>query len=378
MTALRTKHVHIDGDDERAVVEALREPELNGNAAVVERYEDDLRQYFSSAFALGYVNGTSAIHAALLAANVMPGDSVMVPPTAPVMTCLPILLAGARPVFVDVCSTHDFGISVEDLANKLTRPVKAIIAVPMWGYPSDLSEVLSFARSRSIVVIEDAAQAHGSEVSGQFVGTLADIGAFSTHDRKLVCTGEGGFLLTNDEQTYIRLKEIRGFGRLLRQIEGFESYVGQFGVQFGLNYKLNALAAALGRSQLVKLPQKLARRRSNARYIRERLEGLEAIREIPLANGIVPNYYALVLELMDAAVSSNVVARALMERGVESDTVFYDYKPLYRLPLFQDFASPCPNAETFTARILTVPTHEGLSVEDCDYIVDSISYSLRS
>jgi len=215
-------------------------------------------------------------------------------------------------------------------------------------------------------------------VGEKLLGTFGAIGAFSTHERKLICTGEGGFLLTDDRELYERLLEVRAFGRMVQAREGLEAYRGKFGAVFGFNFKLNALAAALGLSQLAKLEERIAKRRANAEAIlREiRTRDLPWLREIPVPQGSQSNYYALVLEVEVnpdlAPAPTRQVAERLAERGVLSDTLEYDYRPLYELPLFRDYATMCPNAKALTERVIVLPTHEGLTPQDLELIVEGL------
>lgn len=368
---LKNKFVNVDAEDEAEVIAALRLRELSGTAGVVEKYEAVIRRFFNTPYALAFCNGTLSIHAALHALGVKPEDEVILPATAPVMTALPVLLAAAIPVFVDTSGFGDFGFDLKDLSKKITSRTKAIITVPMWGYPVEMQDLIDLATQMNIPVIEDVAQAHGTELGGKFLGTFGDIGSFSTHDRKLICTGEGGMLLVRDLELCNKLMELRTFGRVIHKTTENASYLGKFGYQFGLNYKINALGAALGISQTRKLKRKLEVRTRNAGYILAGIKSVEGLTEIPVVGGGKPNYYALILQASQLH-DSSPISSYLKAKGVISDTLEYDYRPLYELPLFQDYASSCPNTEVLTKRIFTVPTHEGLNDSDLDRIVDCV------
>ncbi|MGQ0777763.1 MAG: DegT/DnrJ/EryC1/StrS family aminotransferase [Pseudonocardiales bacterium] len=248
------KHVQLGDDELHAVRNTLLTADLSGNAEVVGRYEQELTSWFDVQFAVACSSGTAAIHLALLALGIGPGAEVIVPATAPAMTALPVLAVGAVPVFADVAHPATFALDIADMAAKFTPYTKAVIAVPMWGYPADGPELAQVCRDWGVPLVEDAAQAHGTSLASRYAGTQGVIGTFSTHARKLICTGEGGFCLTGDPALADRLRQLRNFGQ--------PPNGGEFGTGFGLNYKLPAVAAALGRVQLSRLTNRLTQRRT--------------------------------------------------------------------------------------------------------------------
>lgn len=196
MTKIKDKFLYRDEADKLSVCSAIDSLQLSGTSKWIEEYEKKLASFFKCKYAVAVSSGTSAIHCALYASNVKEGDEVIVPATAPMMTALPILELKANPIFVDT-NLNNFGYDIQDLRKKVTDRTKAIICVPMWGYPFEYDEIKEISKEKNIVLIEDAAQAHGSIINNKFVGTCSDIGCFSTHDKKLLSTGEGGFILTD-------------------------------------------------------------------------------------------------------------------------------------------------------------------------------------
>lgn len=256
-----TKHVALDAADVAAVAKALRAGDLSGTGDAVQRYERALASAFDTRFAVACSSGTAAIHLALLALDIGTGDEVIIPPTAPAMTALPVLAVGARPVFADVASPNSFALDLGDVECKLSSATKAIVSVPMWGYPADGKLLVDACRAWGVALVEDAAQAHGTCVGGCLAGTQGTIGTFSTHSRKLMTTGEGGFCLTDHPELAARLHQLRNLGQPARLDGPTGTPDGLFGAAFGINYKLAAPLAALGTAQLAKLDQRLAARR---------------------------------------------------------------------------------------------------------------------
>jgi dTDP-4-amino-4,6-dideoxygalactose transaminase len=363
--------VLIDETDELAVMGCIRSGQLSGSAEVVRQYERSLARYFGTRFAAACSSGTAAIQLALQAVGVESGHEVVVPATAPVMTALAAVAVGAKPVFVDTRAGDSFALDMSDLERRRTRATKAVLSVPMWGYPSDGMELVRACRDWGVALIEDAAQAQGARIGGRYVGTLGTIGTSSTHENKLVTTGEGGFCLTNDAAVYTRLCELRNFGRAVRLDEPIAIPFGEFGASFGTNLKLGALASALGTTQLAKLESRVADRRIRAHRLIPRLQEVPGLRALPVPLSSEPSYYALVLVCSDKS-ARRLAVELGREAGIISDTVRYDYKPLYRTAVFSNHRSaPCTNAESLCASILTLPCHEGLSVEDENSIVEA-------
>ncbi len=358
---LSTQHVLVGWREIRAVIEAARNRDLSGNADIVGTYEQALARCFGSPHAVACSSGTAAIHLALLALDVATGDEVIVPATAPVMTALPVLAVGARPIFADVASPHTFALDLRDVGDKITRKTCAVISVPMWGYPSDGPELVAACRRWEVPLIEDAAQAHGTTLEGRRLGTQGLIGTFSTHARKLICTGEGGFCLTDDLNLAARLSQLRSLGRAA-EARGF-------GGAFGLNYKLPALSAALGLTQLTRLDQRLATRRRIAGRLTGALGDIPGIDLFPVHPYGSANFYAMLITAAPDRASQ--LGQALLAEGVESDTLRYDYRPLYEAPIFRNGTSAtlCPNAERLCSTLLTLPCHEGVITADIDRIV---------
>jgi perosamine synthetase len=369
---IRNKFVMTAAGEYEAVAKMLAAKTLSGTSPVIADYEAALGRLFGAAHAVACSSGTSALYAALLALDVGSGHEVVVPPSAPVMTALPVLAAGAIPVFVDTAASNRFGLSAGDLARAVSDRTKAVILVPMWGYPCWEDDVEAFCRDKRIPIIEDAAQAHGSMSGGHHVGTRGTLGCFSTHERKLICTGEGGFILAHDPQLDGRLRELCMFGRQILARPGLEQYAGKFGAAFGLNLKLNALAAALGLCQLSRLEDRVAVRSKNAARLREGLAQVQWLGEFFTSPADCPNYYSIVFEVDPAAGSGRKAGALLAKQGIVSDTFEYDYMPLYELPIFRERARPCRNAEALTDRAIALPTHEGLTDDDIGYMISTI------
>ncbi|MFC0532060.1 DegT/DnrJ/EryC1/StrS family aminotransferase [Phytohabitans kaempferiae] len=362
--ALDTAHVIIDDTDHAAIRAVLDTRDLSGTASVVADYETALADWFGTNHAVACSSGTAALHLALLALDVGAGDEVIVAATAPVMTAMPILAIGATPIFADTATATSFALDLDDVATKITARTRAVIAVPMWGYPADGPDLANACHGWGIPLIEDAAQAHGTLVAGRYAGTRATIGTFSTHNRKLVCTGEGGFCLTTNPAIARRLRELRNIGK--RPGEGF-------GATFGLNLKPNALAAALGLTQLGRLATRLEHRRATLHAVTEHLASVGGLHPFPIRADGRPNGYAAVFTTTTTGLAEPV-GRRLAAAGITSDPLRYRYQPLYHTPALARHAPPtmCRNAEQLAATLVTVPCHEGVGPPDLDRVAAAL------
>lgn len=367
---LENKYINIDHHERDAVLRVLDTRELAGTASIVGRYENDLARYFGVKHALAVSSGTAALHLLLIMLDIGKGDEVILPPTAPIMTALPILAVGATPVFVDI-EKASFGLDIDDLQAKISSKTKAIITVPMWGYPTRLDGVQEIARQYDIPLIEDASHSHGAQFDARLVGTHSDISFFSTQERKLICTGEGGFILTDNDEYADRIREVRDFGKPVRDTPTLAAAHGQYGYLFGLNFRITALSAALGIEQIKKLDNKIISRTSNAHQLRQTTQSIDWLDEWDVLEQAKPNYYSIVFRVRGK--DARQIGRELSQVGVVSDTYRFDIKPLYELPLLSPFASDCANAAEVLRSIITLPTHEGLVPQDIQKITALIS-----
>ena len=342
-------------DDLMALTNALKQG-LSGTSDIVENYERALSSYFDNTHAIALSSGAAALTVALAALDIKPGDEVVLTPTCPLCTVYPVLAAGAKPVFVDT-RVDGFGIDLRDLDRVLNAPTKAVIDIPMWGYPTQVDVLQQFCRNSSVPLILDLAHAHGTTLHGRSLSAYGDLSCFSTHERKLLATGEGGFLLTNNPELAQRCRSFSRFGHLN-------------GRDFGLNFKLAALPAALGQSRLAHLNQQLYQRRSNAATLLAHLRHPQVTEWKTIEDG-QPNYYCLNLRLNFR--DNRQFIDYLEANGVPSDIKRYGCQCLYAFPALQAFYRKCPNGEALLNSMTTIPVHPGITDDDIVYMANLIN-----
>lgn len=348
------------------VNQVLKSGSVCGKSTLIKQYEASINNTFNSIFAIACSNGTAALQMAFYALDIGPLDEVLLPPTAPIMSILPILSVGATPIFVDVDKTG-FGLSVEDLQRKISPKTKAIISVPMWGYPIRMEDIIQIAKQYNLPIVEDCSQAHLTKIKGKNLGTFGDIGIFSTHERKLMTTGEGAFILLKEQLLYNKFQKIKFFG-----IDNYKNHCPEMGVYFGLNYKLSALNAALGLGQLSKLKNKIQQRTHNATYLKSAIK-VGWLKELAYPKEGIPNYYTLIMEVGLSLKKKKEFETYLYHNGILSDTYKLQYQPLYKYALFRQEQVVCANSEKRCATIITLPIHEGLKRENLNYMASIIN-----
>jgi dTDP-4-amino-4,6-dideoxygalactose transaminase len=366
----------------------LTSPALEGGKRVRE-FESLLRSYLNIKHVIAVNSGTSALLAALLALGLKEGDEVLLPSFTFVASANSVVAAGGTPVFVDI-NKADYTIDIKDLATKITNRTRAIMPVHLYGHPADLDEIFEVAKSDSIQIVEDACQSLGSEYRKRQTGTIGSMGCFSMYASKVLTSGEGGAIVTDDDQLADRLRMIRNHG----MVEGYDTRV------FGLNLRLPEISAAIAKGQMKKLSEMLEKRRNNANLLTDLLshpdiDGFTTPTE-PEDGHKKFNWYLYTVALdgrqsetknIDSDLSDYADARDLIKDEMANTAkigvaVYYDppvhltpyYKELVRSRL-PDQNSEKPNnlktTEWASKHVLSLPVHPLLSTQDIEYIANS-------
>lgn len=349
-------------EEKAAVLEVLESGQL-AQGTRVQELEERFAAFCGVRYAVATSSGTTALHTALIAHGIGPGDEVITTPFTFVASANAILHAGATPVFADI-DPLDFTLRPDAVAARVTTRTRAIIPVHLYGHPCDMAGLTALAREHDLVIVEDACQAHGARITPapgappRMVGSFGT-GCFSFYPTKNMTTAEGGMITTDDEQ-------VAGRARMLRQHGARERYRHEI---LGYNYRMTDLQAALGIAQLANLPEWTMRRQRNAGFFSDRLADLPGI-VLPItrpnAVHVFHQYTIRVLAERDAA------ARKLREAGVET-AVHYPI-PVHRQPLYQrlGFDGDYPQAEAAAREVLSLPVHPSLTATDCEIIVSAV------
>ena len=355
----------LDGNEIEYALDALRTNWISSSGAYIRRFEEGFAAYCGAGHGVACSSGTAALHLGLLALGVGPGDEVIIPDFTLIAAANTVILAGARPVLVDV-DRDTWCLDAARIEEKITPATKAIMAVHMYGHPCDMDAILEVARRHGLRVLEDGAEAHGAEYKGRRVGAIGDAGAFSFYGNKIVTTGEGGMVVTDDAQVADRVRLMRNQGfeepRFVHRVMGF-------------NYRLSNLLAAVGLGQLERAEDKVARKRALARAYSRRLQGADLTLpfEAPWARNV---YWMYGVVLGDTYPPRDEVMRRLAAMGVETRAFFC---PMSRQPLFRDspgtdarwpdLSGSRPVADWLWERGLYLPSGLGLSENQVDEVV---------
>lgn len=320
-----------DERDIEAVVEVMRGGRWGGTpGAVVREFEKEFAAFCGAKYGICLTNGTAAIEVALRAVGVGPGDEVIVPPYTFIATASAAIMAGAVPVFVDI-EPGTGTIDPDQIEPAITDRTKAIVPVHIHGRPANMDGVMEVARRHGLKVVEDACQAHGAEWRGQRVGTFGDAGAFSHQNSKAVTCGEGGSIVTNDEDVYLRCYSLVNIGRIP---EG-EFYQHEY---IGSNYRLTNIQAAIARVQLTRWEEQAKRRSENGAYLDSLLRDIDGISTMDEDERVTFQlrwiYDFRYLSNRFGDVHRDRFCKALSAEGVPCGHM---YDPLYRSGAFRRF-----------------------------------------
>jgi perosamine synthetase len=351
------------GNEKIYVLDCLESTWISSRGKYIEQFEAAFANFCGVKHAVSCSNGTTALHLALLALGVGPGDEVIVPTLTFVATANAVTYCGARAVFVDA-EPKTWNIDPALIEAKITPRTKGIIVVHLYGHPVDMDAILAIARSRGLFVLEDAAEAHGATYKEKTVGSIGDIATFSFFPNKVFTTGEGGMVVTNDESMARKV-------HLLKE-QGMDPDRIYWHAVIGYNYRMTNIAAAIGLGQIEKANWHLQRRREVATCYREQLQdvpGLLLQAEEKWARHVY-QFFTIVLSDRIALSREEVIAR-LQSRGIEGRPVVH---PLHSLPPYFDSSQKdnFPVAERIASRGINLPTSAELTREDVRYVCDSL------
>lgn len=342
----------LSGNEKRYVNECLDTTWISSIGPFIDRFERGFSEYCGVPHAISCMNGTVALHLALLGLGLGPGDEVLVPSLTYVASANAVRYCGAEPVFVD-SDPRTWNLDPADLARKATPRTRAVMAVHLYGKPAPMAEILAFARPRGIAVVEDCAEAIGALYEGKPAGALADVAAFSFFGNKVITCGEGGMVLTADEALGRTIRQLKGQGQDFERRYWFPVV--------GYNYRMTNIAAALGLAQLERVEDYLAARDEIAAWYRAELDGCPDL-QLALPDGPGEKSVCWLFSLVlsgEAGERRDEVMAALRAEGVDSRPFFY---PCHILPPYaRPFPTGCPHAERLGARGLSLPTWVGMT-----------------
>ncbi len=374
-TRISYGHQFIDEKDIEAVVRVLKSDYLTCGPEI-EKLERKLCKLTGAKYAVALSNGTAALHGACYAAGIKKGDEVITTPITFVASANCALYCGAVPVFADI-NEETFNIDPERIAEKVTPKTRAVVAVDYTGQAVELDKIREICHRKGLVLIEDGAHSIGTMYKGIPVGRIADMTTFSFHPVKTVTGGEGGAVLTNDEEYYKRLLLFRTHGitrepGLMNGLSSGDWYYQQ--IDLGYNYRMTDIQAALISSQLDKLPLFKRRRQEIVKRYDEAFDGMQGIilqKEIKESD-TVRHLYILRLDLEALNASRKDIFNALKAENIFCNV---HYIPVYYFEYYQKLGynkGICPKAERLYEQIITLPLYFSMTDEDVESVISGV------
>jgi perosamine synthetase len=351
------------GREKEYVADCMESGWISSAGKYVELFEAEFAKFCGVRHAVSCCNGTAALHLALAALGVGPGDEVIVPTLTFVATANAVTYCGARPVFVD-SEPETWNLDPSHVAAMITPRTKGIIAVHLYGNPVDMDALRALASRHGLFLLEDAAEAHGALYKGRRAGSLGDVAAFSFYGNKIIATGEGGMVTTDNDALAARVRLLRG--------QGMDAERRYWFPVIGYNYRMMNIPAAIGLAQLERAAWHIGRRREIAVAYKRLLGDVSGLHWQAEREWTRHAYWmsTVILEGGDADDRDRLTAR-LYEEGVETRPVFY---PLHSLPPYREAArgEEFPVAERLSRRGFSLPTWAGLSEDDLSYVCERL------
>jgi len=330
----------------------------------VEKFEKRFATYCNVSYASTTSSGTTALHLALLALEIKPGDEVIIPDFTYVSTANVVKYVGAKPIFVDV-DRKTWTIDPKKIEETITKNTKAIIVVHLFGHPADMDVINIIAKKHKISVIEDACQALGALYKEERVGSLSRAGCFSFSGAKTITTGEGGMITTNDEILINKIESMKSnFTNKKRHF---------FHPEIGYPYRLTNIQSALGLAQLEKINKLTAIKINIAKTYNKILKSEKDI-QLPYQQPWAKNVYWLYSIILKKSRLRNKLANHLKENGIQTRPFFV---PMHKLPMYREKRN-YKNSDYLAENGLSLPTGVTLNVSDIEYICSKVKKFVRS
>jgi len=352
----------IENEEKEAVIDVLESGMLAQGEEVVS-FEEEFADYLDIKHAKGVANGTSALDIALKSLKIREGDEVITTPFSFIASANSILFQDAKPVFGDI-KEDTFNLDPDSVLEKINENTKAILLVHLFGQPANLKAFKEIAEDHDLYLVEDCAQAHGAEFDGEKVGSFGDVGTYSFYPTKNMTTGEGGMVVTDDEELSERADLLRDHG----QSEKYSHRV------VGYNLRMTNIAAAIGRKQLKKLDRWNEQRIKNAERLTSRIEDIEGLTPPEVADDMKHVFHQYVIKVEDDYPFKRKELREKLHDDDIGTAVHYP-KPIVEQSLYEKngySVEDCPKAKEASKKVLSLPIHPSVGENDISFICDKL------
>ena len=348
----------LTGNEKKYVDECIDTSWISSKGHFVSDFENAFSKYIGTKYATGVCNGTVAIQVAIKALGITKDDEIICPTFTYIASANPIKEAGAKVVFVD--SLRDtWQMNPEDVEKKITDKTKAIMVVHLYGHPCDMDKIMKIAKEHNLYVIEDCAEAIGSEYKGQKVGSFGDVACFSFFGNKTITCGEGGMVLTSSDYLHERILKIKG--------QGLAKYREYWHDTLGFNFRMTNIQAAIGLAQFEQVDKFINKKRQIADWYKKYLKGLPIEFHNEASN--VKHTYWMNSILTETSKMRQELRDYMKEQGIETRPTFY---PIHTMPIYSDKYEKHPVAEDIALRGINIPSYPGLEENDVKNICEVI------
>lgn len=356
-----------NGNEKKYVDDCINSTWVSSSGKYISLFEEEFAKFCNVGHALSCSNGTVALHLALLAYGIGVGDEVIVPTFTYVATANCVEYCGAKPIFVD-CDPETWNIDPEKIEEVITPKTKGIIIVHVYGHPVDLDPIMEIANKRGLFVIEDAAEAHGAEYKGKRVGSIGDISTFSFFGNKIMTTGEGGMITTNNNELAVKMRQLKG--------QGVDPNRRYWFPVIGYNYRMTNIEAAIGLAQLENIDWHMAQRRRIAELYKQFLKSFPSVSVQPEKSYAKNSYWMTSILLADDLPDRDLVIQKMLEKGIETRPFFY---PMHVLPMYKESVGKktFPVSEKISSRGINLPSSGNLSESNIELICSELLKILR-
>ncbi len=361
--------LNFDEEEERAVLETIRSKWISTGPKTQE-FENLFANYLGVKYAVAVANCTVALHLSMLLCDIKEGDEVICPSLTFVATVNAIRYVRAIPVFADIISFDDLTIDPEDIRKKITNKTKAIVVMHYGGFACHMDEIMKIASEYNLKVIEDASHAPLAEYKGKKLGTIGDIGCFSFFSNKNISTGEGGMLITNNQEYYERAKLLRTHGMTSLSYERAKGHSTNYDVvELGYNYRMDDIRASIGIVQLKKLKNDLEKRAQIRKWYIEELENLDSI-IIPFKNysEFSSNYIFPIVLKNSTSEKRDWVRNKLAEAGIQTSV---HYPAVHRFSIYGS-NKELSYTDYISDNLITLPLYSSLNLNDIQYVIEKL------
>lgn len=348
----------LTGNEKKYVDECIDSSWISSKGHFVNDFENAFGKYIGMKYATGVCNGTIAIQVAIKALGLTENDEVICPTFTYIASANPITEASAKVVFVDSL-IDSWQMDPVDIERKITSKTKAIMVVHLYGHPCDMNRILSIAQKHNLYVIEDCAEAIGSEYNGQKVGSFGDIACFSFFGNKTITCGEGGMVLTNSEYLHERICKIKG--------QGLAKYREYWHDTLGFNYRMTNIQAAIGLAQFEQIDKFINKKRQIANWYKKYLKDLPVKFHDEIGN--VKHTYWMNSILVKNIETREPLREYLKENGIETRPTFY---PIHTMPIYSEKYEKHAVAEDIALRGINLPSYPALEEADIINICETI------